>query len=254
MTILQWRKIPLNNLSIKLCWSLPCMKQKRKYLERAVLFFSLTNLRMGEPAILSDEDTNAGSQQSVASQTGFQLPISSPLIDSLCQNSSDNDNEHSRSLLWEQEAKQQLGLRDPNQGLGADFLEKPKRSLSAYNYFFQAERVKLLQALPGASNQDNDDSNGSTEKLNHKKTPCRKIGFANMARVISSKWKNISEEEKAPYVAMAKQDSTRYKQEMNEWKLKAANRVTNSTSVGDGYNAGLVQIPWDTVATATVNL
>jgi len=87
-------------------------------------------------------------------------------------------------------------------------IEKPKRSLSAYNLFFQSERKKLLKALPKRESRG-----GKTPRNSH-----GKMGFAEMARIISSRWKKISEEEKAPFDAMAKQDRLRYQREMLCWK------------------------------------
>merc|ERR1712226_695704 len=55
-----------------------------------------------------------------------------------------------------------------------EIADRPKRPLSAYNLFFKDQRIKLLGL--------DDDGKGEKEK---------KIGFAEMAKVISSKWKTL---------------------------------------------------------------
>jgi len=86
--------------------------------------------------------------------------------------------------------------------------KKPKRSLSAYNLFFKAERQNLLKSLP-----DRRQFGKRKPRNSH-----GKMGFAEMARVISQKWKQITPAEKAPFDHLAQQDRMRYKQEMAAWK------------------------------------
>ena len=91
-------------------------------------------------------------------------------------------------------------------------LEKPKRSLSAYNFFFQNQRRVLLKTLPTRNGKKPRNSHG-------------KIGFADMARTIAAKWKRITPEEKTEYNELAEMDSIRYKQELaiyNRQKEEAA--------------------------------
>ncbi|KAL7576211.1 hypothetical protein ACA910_013694 [Epithemia clementina (nom. ined.)] len=54
---------------------------------------------------------------------------------------------------------------------------KPKRPLSAYNFFFQSERQTLLRTLPIRPEGKPRHSHG-------------KCGFANMAKIIAKKWNN----------------------------------------------------------------
>ena len=85
-------------------------------------------------------------------------------------------------------------------------MKKPKRSLSAYNIFFQNERKRLLSSLPVRQ-----DSN--KPKKSH-----GKIGFADMARTIAAKWKTLNENDKLEYEILAAQDTQRYEREMAVWK------------------------------------
>mmetsp|Transcript_2409 Transcript_2409/g.3695 ORF Transcript_2409/g.3695 Transcript_2409/m.3695 type:complete len:360 (+) Transcript_2409:83-1162(+) len=72
---------------------------------------------------------------------------------------------------------------------------KPKRPLSAYNIFFKSERAKLVQAK-------------------------KKVGFANMAKEISVKWKNLSDEEHKKYADEAEIEQKKYRSAVKEWKAK----------------------------------
>lgn len=81
---------------------------------------------------------------------------------------------------------------------------KPKRPLTAYNYFFQSERQKLLF------------SKGIHDPTTVKRHG--KISFADLAREVSVKWKMADPETKSSYVALACRDKMRYLREMKEWK------------------------------------
>ncbi|GKY95425.1 hypothetical protein MPSEU_000504000 [Mayamaea pseudoterrestris] len=83
--------------------------------------------------------------------------------------------------------------------------DKPKRSLSAYNFFFQAQRQNILNAIPSRDDDKPRRSHG-------------KIGFADLARLIASRWKNIDQQEKAVYQQLAADDKARYYREMEVWK------------------------------------
>ena len=82
-------------------------------------------------------------------------------------------------------------------------VEKPKRPLTAYNLFFQDEREVLLAELPQTR----------TSKKGH-----GKIGFQDMARVISGRWKNVDPERLAYLNKIADANKARYKEEMKAYK------------------------------------
>lgn len=77
--------------------------------------------------------------------------------------------------------------------------KKPKRPLTAYNLFFQNERQLLLG--PGLPKKQQ-----------------KKVGFADMARIISRKWKDAGFAERAPFCNMANIDKLRYLREMDEYR------------------------------------
>lgn len=84
-------------------------------------------------------------------------------------------------------------------------MEPPKRPCSAYNYFFQDERKRLLQSLPvGPRGIPRNGGHG-------------KISFANMAKVISKRWKAISGDQMEYYAMLANSDKIRYFQEKREY-------------------------------------
>uniref|UniRef100_A0A7S2VBS3 HMG box domain-containing protein n=1 Tax=Entomoneis paludosa TaxID=265537 RepID=A0A7S2VBS3_9STRA len=112
--------------------------------------------------------------------------------------------QQNQGQLQQQQAGRPLPL--PTRGGAADEDEeddevaKPKRSLSAYNLFFQTERKKLLKTLP---------VKGKKPRKSH-----GKIGFADMARTIAAKWKKITPDEKSEYDRLAALDKQRYKSQM----------------------------------------
>ncbi|CDS10408.1 hypothetical protein LRAMOSA03084 [Lichtheimia ramosa] len=64
----------------------------------------------------------------------------------------------------------------------------PKRSLSAYMFFSQANRQKVKDENPDAS-------------------------FGTIGKILGEKWKNMTDEEKKPYVEKAEEDKKRYEAE-----------------------------------------
>lgn len=96
--------------------------------------------------------------------------------------------------------------------------DKPKRPLSAYNIFFKEERARLLQKLDDAKNEKGDD-----EEEEDKKTPS-KIGFENLAKIIGSKWQDLTPSQVEYYKEKAGEDMKRYKSEMETYLAKQSGR------------------------------
>ncbi|KAL7561625.1 hypothetical protein ACA910_001492 [Epithemia clementina (nom. ined.)] len=98
-------------------------------------------------------------------------------------------------------------------------MERPKRPLSAYNLFFQDERVRMLATRP----------------VRPKGAPlCQghgKIGFAEMAKTIAAQWNAIAPDVKRKYKAMARGEKIRYKQREAHWKKHVAALSSVPTSV-----------------------
>jgi len=128
----------------------------------------------------------------------------------------------------------------------------PKRPLSAYNLFFQAERARILnekvddteisnalemsaedklllesvqiligdtpttfEAQPG-SNTDSSVSSSSSKRS--RRTPHGKIGFSDLGKRIGARWQSVPPHEKKKYQDLAQEESERYQKEMKEFK------------------------------------
>ena len=111
----------------------------------------------------------------------------------------------------------------------------PRRPLSAYNIFFQAQREKMLsEGIPEDATLAFKNEEGKEEDAAHmsgskkkKKKRIRKnrkktlgIGFGNLARAIASQWKNLDEESKSPFEEKARIEKDRYEKEMVVWRAK----------------------------------
>jgi hypothetical protein len=112
-----------------------------------------------------------------------------------------------------QQDEQEQKVEDVKQDLQETAPQKPKRSLSAYNFFFQDERIKLK-------------SSG-------------KIGFAKLARTIAAKWKQISPEVKMECDYLAAVDLERYEKEFAAWKkqIQLMKDGQRANSLGQTNNA-----------------
>ena len=149
--------------------------------------------------------------------------------------------------------------------------DKPKRPLSAYNYFFQEERGRILnkknadkekeEGKEEKNDEDDDkkievensaestkkdedknedntavDSEGNSKKESTKRTKTRQktgIGFESLARQIGARWKELNDEEVAKYKDLAAADTIRYKMEMEVYKEKVKHAVDGETKVNE---------------------
>ena len=78
-------------------------------------------------------------------------------------------------------------IKDPN---------KPKRAKSAYLFYCDDHRPKILDSL-------------------RKKK--KKVNIAEVSKQLGAKWKGLSDTTKAPYEAKAQADRERYQEEMEEY-------------------------------------
>lgn len=118
--------------------------------------------------------------------------------------------------------------------------DMPRRPLSAYNIFFKEQRETMMAkvaaaekaatvaasaaaaAAPGGPESDTDVA-ADSKSLAHPRRRSNKsvgIGFANLARTIAANWKDLDEELRAPYEAIAAKEKDRYKEEMLVWRAK----------------------------------
>lgn len=114
---------------------------------------------------------------------------------------------------------------------------KPKRPLSAYNIFFKDERAAIMreqflqsEKVQNRRDEDPTAANGlptsvATKKKRHKKSHNKRIGFEDLAKQISTRWKNISAECLADCKKRADEDTKRYKAELEVYMEKHRNAL-----------------------------
>lgn len=85
--------------------------------------------------------------------------------------------------------------------------DKPKRPLSAYNFFFKEERLSIIEER--RNSDSNDDLN---QNLSEK---AGKVNFEELGQLIGQRWKNITTDRMAHCTKLAKADTERYRTEMD---------------------------------------
>jgi len=78
----------------------------------------------------------------------------------------------------------------------------PKRPLSAYNLYFQAERTNILQRAGDGP----------------------RIGFEGLGKIIGKQWRDLGSIDKTVYDKLAEKDSERYRKEMDSYHEMKAKR------------------------------
>jgi len=112
--------------------------------------------------------------------------------------------------------------------------DKPKRPLSAYNYFFKEDRARLVAIVQNEDNatelrEKNPDITDEVVSKLLKKDG--KISFAEMGKIIGKRWKDITKEKKERCNNLASHDTDRYKAEMHKYSEKQEEiRVKNKRS------------------------
>lgn len=81
----------------------------------------------------------------------------------------------------------------------------PKRALSAYNLFFQRERMRVLEEAG------------------------RKVGFEELGKIVGARWKALSSEDRAVYNEQAAELDLRYRKEKEEFEQNRRNRIHASS-------------------------
>ena len=74
---------------------------------------------------------------------------------------------------------------------------KPKRPTSAYLYFCEEARPKIMKKMKGKKN--------------------KKVNLGDIAKQLGSMWKSLSENDKKPYVEKSLVDKERYLDEMEKY-------------------------------------
>lgn len=98
--------------------------------------------------------------------------------------------------------------------------DKPKRPLSAYNYFFKTERQRILKYLLRDPSDAVPDIVVDSEEEQRLWTGGKKISFEEMGKLIGRRWKNIQGEQLQTYTELATGDAERYQKELKVWNEK----------------------------------
>lgn len=117
--------------------------------------------------------------------------------------------------------------------------DKPKRSLSAYNYFFSDERRKIIKAIKyddDAYRNEIVDHGLSKELITKLRDGSSKVKFEVIGKLIGSRWKNINDEKTIYYNSLAERDKKRYAIELEIYKQRKQSIRQEATSfTGNNY-------------------
>lgn len=141
--------------------------------------------------------------------------------------------------------------------------KKPKRPLSAYNFFFKHERERILkkideenekkidrdetsQELDQQDHENEVDQTGSSSKKSNKKRAHGKISFENLAKTIGVRWAKLDEKDMEYYKELADEDLKRYKKESSEYAKKEEAEKQKKGNPSDLHlNSAHHQIPFN---------
>jgi len=115
-----------------------------------------------------------------------------------------------------QERKIPVSARKPVKKKAKD---KPKRPLSAYNFFFKEERAKIVAVVLNEKGRDHDPELTDEEIVKLKKES-GKVNFEEMGKLIGHRWRDVSEERKEVCDELAEHDKERYRIEMEKYNEK----------------------------------
>ena len=105
----------------------------------------------------------------------------------------------------------------------------PKRPLSAYNIFFQKERVIVLAEAAGTNPSDVDALVASMSEYPEEESGQNgsnaSVSFENLGKTIGRRWQSLTPSERRRYELLAQEDGVRYKNEMDAFH--EAKRVRN---------------------------
>lgn len=94
---------------------------------------------------------------------------------------------------------------------------KPKKASTAYNCFFKVHRAKIFEVINNPSANAADSPYYIDDEWMAKFQNNERSNTADATRLIVERWKALTVEERAPYSAMAQEDTKRYQQEMSSY-------------------------------------
>lgn len=112
--------------------------------------------------------------------------------------------------------------------------DKPKRPLSAYNFFFKEEREKILKILLAEEgtkieNDPESDEYVPDDQIKRLRKEGGKVSFEEMGKIIGTRWKNIDPDRLNKYSELATEDTERYKKEMVEYNGRQEAKMRNES-------------------------
>jgi len=106
--------------------------------------------------------------------------------------------------------------------------DKPKRPLSAYNFFFKDEREKIRRIIQrkkrkeDLGNNDPDSEDHIDDKIFERlRDEGGTVSFEEMGKVIGNRWKKIQPNHLDKYIKLAATDAERYKNELSVMNNRA---------------------------------
>jgi len=127
-------------------------------------------------------------------------------------------------------SKRKAPARKPTKRKSKD---KPKRPLSAYNYFFKEERMKIIKAVNCEDEiyQKKIDPDLNEELILKLRKDGGKVSFEELGKLIGRRWKEIKSEPLAYCSLLAEGDKGRYKIEMKAFKKKQEEMRNNEANI-----------------------
>lgn len=115
--------------------------------------------------------------------------------------------------------------------------DKPKRPLSAYNYFFKEERQKITKAVfcEDESLRKKIDPDLTVDQIKKLKKSNDNVSFEEMGKLIGSRWRVITEtpDRVYYYASLAKADAERYGKEKEVYYQRKEQMRYNAESAHD---------------------
>lgn len=123
--------------------------------------------------------------------------------------------------------KSAFGVKKPRKKKPKD---KPKRPLSAYNYFFREEREKITKFLLNQDDSYGVEAGLDPERTRDLMTEKGKVKFEEVGKLIGKRWKDLNENHAdgprvKRYSSLAETDGARYKQEIREYNENKSNEI-----------------------------
>mmetsp|Transcript_29960 Transcript_29960/g.49451 ORF Transcript_29960/g.49451 Transcript_29960/m.49451 type:complete len:338 (-) Transcript_29960:99-1112(-) len=139
--------------------------------------------------------------------------------------------------------KMPSGIKRPTRKKPKD---KPKRPLSAYNFFFKEEREKILKVVLSEENtKEENDPEGtdyiSEEMMTRLRKEGGKVSFEEMGKLIGQRWKKIDPDRLSKYSELAAEDTERYKKEMQSYNGRQEAKMRSEALKPPAWNGGKVE-------------